>query len=169
MFRGLIDEGPTFGDSLAKVERWDTECLTAAVDVREAFWMESGADPQSRDACFSMAIDEVRSAVDTAGKRFARKNPMTATTTPNLARLDFSRTRAAIATYYRECAAGPDNYPDGGYAGANAKQWGRVCGGLACDMKETFFTDAAGAYSRDECLAMSVTLVQCLLPRAREP
>ncbi len=66
LFRRLMDDGPTFGDSPAKVERWDRECLTAAVDVREAFWRDSGADPQTRDACFSMAVGEVRRALDRA-------------------------------------------------------------------------------------------------------
>lgn len=64
VFRRVMDEGPTFGDSPAKVERWDKQCLTAAVDVREAFWRDSGADPQTRNACFTMSVDEVRRAVD---------------------------------------------------------------------------------------------------------
>jgi hypothetical protein len=63
-----MDEGPTFGDSPAKVERWDRECLAAAVDVREAFWHDSGGDPQTRDVCFSMSVDEVRRAVERAWK-----------------------------------------------------------------------------------------------------
>jgi hypothetical protein len=63
MFRRVMDEGPTFGDSPAKVERWDRECLTAAVDVREAFWRDSGADPQTRNVCFTMSVDQVRRAV----------------------------------------------------------------------------------------------------------
>jgi hypothetical protein len=66
LFRRLMDEGPTFGNSLAKLQRWDRECLTAAVDVREAFWRDSGADPRTRDACFSMAVDEVRRTLDRA-------------------------------------------------------------------------------------------------------
>ena len=68
VFRRVIDEGPTFGDSPAKVERWDRQCLTAAVDVREAFWRDSGADPQTRNACFTMSVDEVRRAVDQRSK-----------------------------------------------------------------------------------------------------
>ena len=64
VYRHLMDEGPTFGNSLAKLQRWDRECLSAAVDVREAFWHDMGADPQTRDACFSMAVEEVRRAVN---------------------------------------------------------------------------------------------------------
>ena len=63
VYRRLMDEGPTFGDSPAKVQRWDRDCLTAAVDVREAFWHDSGADPQTRNACFTMSVDEVRRAL----------------------------------------------------------------------------------------------------------
>ena len=66
VFRRVMDEGPTFGDSPAKVERWDRQCLTAAVDVREALWRDSGADPQTRNACFTMSVGEVRRAVDRA-------------------------------------------------------------------------------------------------------
>ena len=64
VFRRVMDEGPTFGDSPGKVERWDTQCLAAAMDVREAFWRDSGADPQTRNTCFTMSVDEVRRAVD---------------------------------------------------------------------------------------------------------
>jgi hypothetical protein len=64
VFRRVMDEGPTFGDSLAKVERWDGQCLAAAMDVREAFWRDSGAEAQTRNACFSMTVEEVRRAVD---------------------------------------------------------------------------------------------------------
>jgi hypothetical protein len=64
VYRRLMDEGPTFGNSLANVQRWDRECLTAAVDVREAFWHDCGADPQTREACFSMAVEEVRRTVN---------------------------------------------------------------------------------------------------------
>ena len=65
VYRRLMDEGPTFGDSPAKVERWHKECLAAAVDVREAFWMDSDV-AYSRKECLSMSVDEVRRAVDQA-------------------------------------------------------------------------------------------------------
>jgi len=65
MYRHLMDEGPTFGDSPAKVERWHKECLAAAVNVREAFWMDSDV-AYSRKECLSMSVDEVRRAVDQA-------------------------------------------------------------------------------------------------------
>ena len=64
-YRRLMDEGPTFGDSLAKVEHWRKECLAAAVKVREAFWMDSEI-PYSRKECLNMSVDEVRRAVDQA-------------------------------------------------------------------------------------------------------
>ena len=146
VYRRVMDEGPTFGDGSAKVKRWDTECLTAAVGVREAFWLDSGADPQTRDACFSMSIDEVRRAANCT-----------------ITGLHFTRTREAIATYYRECAAGPDSYP----GWINGQQWRRTCDDFARGVREKFFHDAAGAYSWDQCLALSVADIQCLLPRAR--
>ena len=65
VYRHLMDEGPTFGDSPAKVGRWNKECLAAAVNVREAFWMDSEA-PYTRQECLSMSVDEVRRAVDQA-------------------------------------------------------------------------------------------------------
>ena len=65
VYRHLMDEGPTFGDSPAKVERWHKECLAAAVNVREAFWMDSDV-AYSRKECLSMSVDEVRRAVDQA-------------------------------------------------------------------------------------------------------
>ena len=68
VYRRLMDEGPTFGNSLAKVQRWDRECLSAAVDVRVAFWHDCGADPQTRDACFTMPVEEVRRTVDHGSK-----------------------------------------------------------------------------------------------------
>jgi hypothetical protein len=68
VFRRVMDEGPTFGDSLAKVERWDRRCLAAAMDVREAFWRDSGAEPQARNVCFTMSVEEVRRAVDQRSK-----------------------------------------------------------------------------------------------------
>jgi len=63
VFYRIMDEGPTFGNSLEKVERWDKQCLAAAMDVREAFWRDSGAEPQTRNACFTMSVEEVRRAV----------------------------------------------------------------------------------------------------------
>lgn len=63
IYRHLMDEGPTFGDSLAKLQRWDSQCLMAAADVREAFWRESGADPRAREACFTMSVEDVRRAI----------------------------------------------------------------------------------------------------------
>ncbi len=66
VFRRVIDEGPTFGNSPAKVERWDGECVAAAVDVRHAFWLDSGAHPQTRNACFSLPIEEVRRLINQA-------------------------------------------------------------------------------------------------------
>lgn len=65
VYRRLMDEGPTFGNSSEKVQRWDRECLAAAVDVRAAFWMDSDV-AYSREECFSMSVDEVRRAVDRA-------------------------------------------------------------------------------------------------------
>ena len=65
VYRRLMDEGPTFGDSPEKVERWQKECLAAAVNVREAFWMDSEV-PYSREECLSMSVSEVRRAVDQA-------------------------------------------------------------------------------------------------------
>jgi hypothetical protein len=64
VFRRLMNQGPTFGNSPAKVERWDRDCLTAAVDVREAYWHDCGADPRIRSACFTMSVEEVRRAVE---------------------------------------------------------------------------------------------------------
>jgi hypothetical protein len=64
-YRRLMDAGPTFGDSPEKAQRWRKECLAAAVDVREAFWMDS-AVPYSRKECLNMSVDEVRRAVDQA-------------------------------------------------------------------------------------------------------
>jgi hypothetical protein len=64
-YRRVMDEGPTFGNSQAKAQRWHKECLAAAVDVREAFWMESEV-PSSRKECLNMSVDEVRRAVDQA-------------------------------------------------------------------------------------------------------
>jgi hypothetical protein len=63
VYRRLIDEGPSFGNSPATVQRWDSECLAAAVDVREAYWHDSGADPRTRNTCFTMSVEEVRRAV----------------------------------------------------------------------------------------------------------
>jgi len=68
VYRRLMDEGPTFGDSPAKVQRWNKECLAAAVTVREAFWMDSEV-PYTRNECLSMSVDEVRRAVDQAISR----------------------------------------------------------------------------------------------------
>jgi hypothetical protein len=82
-------------------------------------------------------------------------------TDPNLEGLDFVRTHKAIADYYRECAAGPEVHP--GWLAC--KQWRHTCDGLASSVREAFFEEASGAYSRDECLAMSVARVQCMLPR----
>jgi hypothetical protein len=65
VYRRRMDAGPTFGDSPAKVQQWHKECLAAAVDVREAFWMDSEV-PYSRKECLSMSVDEVRRAVDQA-------------------------------------------------------------------------------------------------------
>jgi len=65
VYRRLRDGGPTFGDSTEKVQRWHKECLAAAVNVREAFWMDSEI-PYSRNECLSMSVDEVRRAVDQA-------------------------------------------------------------------------------------------------------
>ena len=65
VYRRLTDEGPTFGHSPAKVERWNKECLAAAANVREAFWMDSEVQ-YTREECLSMSIDEVRRAVDQA-------------------------------------------------------------------------------------------------------
>ena len=67
-YRRLMDEGPTFGNSPAKVQRWDRECLIAAVDVREAFWRDSGAEPQTRNACFTLSVEEVRRTVNHGSK-----------------------------------------------------------------------------------------------------
>jgi hypothetical protein len=64
-YRRLVDEGPTFGNSIANARRWHEECLDAAVNVREAFWMDS-AVAYSRKECLSMSLDEVRRAVDKA-------------------------------------------------------------------------------------------------------
>jgi hypothetical protein len=64
-YRRLMDEGPTFGNSPAKTQRWHKECLAAAVNVREAFWMDSEV-PYSRKECLNMSVDEVRRAVDQA-------------------------------------------------------------------------------------------------------
>ena len=69
VFRRVMDEGPTFGDSPAKLERWDRQCLAAAMDVREAFWRDSGAEAQTRNACFTMSVEGVRRAVDQAMSR----------------------------------------------------------------------------------------------------
>jgi hypothetical protein len=63
--RRLMDQGPSFGNSTEKVQRWRKECLAAAVNVREAFWMDSEV-PYSRKECLSMSVDEVRRAVDQA-------------------------------------------------------------------------------------------------------
>jgi hypothetical protein len=65
VYHRLMDEGPTFGDSPAKVERWSKECLAASVNVREAFWMDSEV-PYTRQECLSMSVDEVQRAVDQA-------------------------------------------------------------------------------------------------------
>ena len=65
VYRRLMDAGPTFGDSPARVQRWHKDCLAAAVDVREAFWMDSDI-AYSRKECLSMSVDEVRRAVDQA-------------------------------------------------------------------------------------------------------
>jgi hypothetical protein len=92
---------------------------------------------------------------------------MTTETAPDLTALDFTATRAAIAAYYAECATGPDKYADGGYPGANGKAWRRTCDGLAFEVRETFYQEAAGAYTREACLGMTVVFVQCLLPRGR--
>ena len=59
VYRRLMDEGPTFGNSLAKVQRWDREC---------ALWRDCGADPQTRDACFTMPVEEVRRTVNHGSK-----------------------------------------------------------------------------------------------------
>jgi hypothetical protein len=67
-FRRVMDEGPTFGDSLEKVQRWDRQCLAAAMDVREAFWRDSGAEARTRDAYFTLTVEEVRRAVDLRSK-----------------------------------------------------------------------------------------------------
>jgi hypothetical protein len=64
-YRRLMDEGPSFGNSPAKAQRWQNECLDAAVAVREAFWMDSDV-AYSREECRSMSVDEVRRAVDQA-------------------------------------------------------------------------------------------------------
>jgi len=64
-YRRLMDEGPSFGNSPAKAQRWHKECLDAAVAVREAFWMDSDV-AYSREECRSMSVDEVRRAVDQA-------------------------------------------------------------------------------------------------------
>ena len=146
VYRRVMDEGPTFGNGPAKVKRWDTECMAAAVGVREAFWLDSGADPQAREACFSMSIEAVRRTANST-----------------MQGLHFTRTREAIATYYRECAAGPDSYP----GWINGQQWRRTCDALALGVREKFFHDAAGAYSWDHCLTLSVADIQCLLPRVR--
>jgi hypothetical protein len=47
-FHRVMNEGPTFGNSPEKVERWDTACLTAAVDARAAFFLEA-AGQYTRD------------------------------------------------------------------------------------------------------------------------
>ena len=64
-YRRLIDAGPTFGDSPAKVQRWHKECVAAEVDVCEAFWMDSDI-AYSRKECLSMSVDEVQRVVDQA-------------------------------------------------------------------------------------------------------
>ena len=74
VYRRVIDEGPRSGDSPAKVRLWSRDCLTAAVDVREAFWHDSGANPGTRNACFTMSVDEVRRAVARARTPYDRPN-----------------------------------------------------------------------------------------------
>jgi hypothetical protein len=55
VYRRRMVEGPSFGDNPGKAQRWHKECLAAAVDVREAFWMHSDI-AYSREECLSMPL-----------------------------------------------------------------------------------------------------------------
>ena len=83
-YHRLMNEAPTFGNSPEKVERWDKECLAAAIAVREAFYRE--ATQYTLDECLTMDLARLQALVEAS----ERPSP------------GFARTLQAIDAYYDE-------------------------------------------------------------------
>jgi hypothetical protein len=140
----LMNEGPTFGNNPAKVERWDRECFAAAAAAREAFYVEAAAAGlYTREECGAMELTRLQALVDDS----ERPSP------------SFASTLQAIDAYYDARKAGPQS--DSGDLSLNA--WTRECAVKAFDVHDAFCVEARGRYTREECARLRVEEIQAMV------
>ena len=141
-YHRVMDEGPTFGNSPGRVERWDRACLTAAAAAREAFYTEAAGE-YTREECGAMELTRLQALIDES----ERPPP------------SFTRTLQAIDAYYDERKAGPQSSP--GELGVKA--WASECAIKIFDVRDTFCVEAGGRYTREECVRLRVEEIQAMI------
>jgi hypothetical protein len=140
-YHRLMNEAPTFGNSPEKVERWDKECLAAAIAVREAFYRE--ATQYTLDECLTMDLARLQALVEAS----ERPSP------------GFARTLQAIDAYYDERKGGPQLHS--GELGVKA--WTGECAIKIFEVREAFCEEAGGRYAREECVRLRVEEIQAMI------